>query len=198
MWASRSASTVSASRANVLHSSIQLPREALGRVLAGRLHEQREPLRGLVGVRRDGSVDGALELFDLAARHVLEACLDALSRIGLLSLRLLAELSLAARQPSLQLLEGPAALGRMRFELAPNDPERVLERAVEIGTKPPTAARCSSLSAESRSASAVRRSSISRRSCCCRWSSSMIRALVASPARSRSWDHSARRCSTCA
>ena len=119
------------------HSSIQLPREALGGVLAGRLHELREPLGGLVGVRRDSSVDGALELFDLAARHVLETCLDALSRIGLLALRLLAELSLAARQPGFQLLEGPAALGRMRFELAPNDPERVLERAVEIGAEPP-------------------------------------------------------------
>src|SRR6185312_2635365 len=76
--------------------ALQLACEALRSVLARGFHQGSEPQGSLVRVRRHRAVDGTLELLDLPARKILEPAAHALHRVGLLALRLLQQLALAA------------------------------------------------------------------------------------------------------
>src|SRR5205823_10626517 len=108
------------------HRAVELAGEALRGVLPRGLHELREPLRRLVSMGRHCSVDGALELLDLPAGDVLETGFHALDRVDFLALRLLGQLTLPACHPLLELVQRPAALGRVRPELAAHETESIV------------------------------------------------------------------------
>ena len=80
-------------------------------------------------MRRHRAVDRALELLDLAARDILETGPDPLHRVGLLPLCLFGKVALPVGEARLELVDRPAALGRVRLELAPHYPESIVERS---------------------------------------------------------------------
>src|SRR5207248_6946728 len=115
-----------------LHRTVELAREAAGRVLATRLHEARELLSRLVCIRHGRPLDGPRHLLDVPALHVLEAGADALRGLHLLALDLLHELLLPAAHALLELVQRTPALGRLALDLGARVREHLLERLLEL------------------------------------------------------------------
>ena len=87
-------------------------------------------------MRRHRAVDAAFELLDLPAREVLEPGADPLHGFGLFPLRLLGQLALPASHPALELVQRPAPVGGMRFELVAHEAEGIVERPAELSAEP--------------------------------------------------------------
>src|SRR5260221_584320 len=88
-------------------------------------------LHGLIEAGRP--LDDPLQLVELAALDLAEPRLDAAQSLGLLALDLLLEAALARPEALADLVEGTAALGRVRLELRARLLDRLLRELLEVG-----------------------------------------------------------------
>ena len=136
MCESRSAKTVSAWRTKRLDGPVELPREPYRGLLARGAHRHLELLAGRLGVALGLPGDHPLELLDLPPLDVRERRLDPGCRLGLAPFDLLAQRLLAPAEPLGDLLDHPAALARVRFELLERFGDRRLRRPLELLAQP--------------------------------------------------------------
>src|SRR6266508_3492743 len=92
--------------------------------------------RRSVGIAGRRTLEDAVELLDLAALDFCESRLDPADCVRLLPFDQLGELTLAAPDPLVELVEGPPPLGREGLELRAAGLDGVLRRAVELVAQP--------------------------------------------------------------
>ncbi len=102
------------------------------RELLDRVHELQARL---VDVLRRRAVDHALEPLDEAPLDIGERGLNALDRLALLAVELLAQLALAAVQALRQLVQRLAPLERVRIEVGARSRDRLRRRLLELLTE---------------------------------------------------------------